>query len=566
MLLAAQPLGGCGPREDAPGDAGDEAFGPAGQVAEELAASDGENPLIGMAREPWTGDLGGMIERRMVRVLVAPSRTQYWLELGRHSGIEYELTAAFEAWLKKRHRSLGRHQQPRFVYIPTTVSRMIPDLRAGRGDIAAAMLTVTPERSREVDFSAPYAQGVREVVVTGPGGTPLESLDDLSDREVFVRRSSSYWTHLEALNPTLEDSKRPPARLVAVPEVPPDDDILEMVNAGILATTVVDLYEARIWQKMFTDLVVHDAMPVNEGGELAWMIRKNSPELAADLAEFMAEHRHGTSFGNTVERKYVGSATFVKRATSASELAKLRELRDLFMQYGEQYSLDWVLLAAQGYQESRLDQRARSRAGAVGVMQLMPATARSLGTGDIARADANIHAAAKYSRQLRDRYFADDAIDELNKGLFTVAAYNAGPTRIQKLRDLTAERGLDPNVWFDNVEVLAAERIGAETVDYVANTFKYYVGFKLGLRKAAASRELKESLDDPAARTSRRSGPERPYPAGLARTRLAARGRQGPGRGSAVFSGGTDARRLLSSRNSAFTRPALSPPMRIRIF
>jgi membrane-bound lytic murein transglycosylase MltF len=269
-----------------------------------------------------------------------------------------------------------------------------------------------------------------------------------------------------------------------------------------VGTTVVDLYEAKIWSKAFNDIVVHDDTPLNEGGDLAWMIRKNSPELSAALAEFMAKHRHGTSFGNTVERKYVGSAAFVKRATSVEASANLAELRKLFEKYGEQYSLDWVLLAAQAYQESRLDQRVRSPVGAVGIMQLMPATARELDVGDVTQLEANIHAGAKYSRQLRDNYFDDDAIDDFNKGLFTVAAYNAGPTRITQLRDLAQDRGLDRNVWFGNVEVLAAEKIGAETVGYVANTFKYYVGFKLALRKAEARKQINESIKDEAERTS----------------------------------------------------------------
>jgi membrane-bound lytic murein transglycosylase MltF len=494
LLAAMSALSGCGDRNDAPGRDGGETSWLNRGTAEDGDGALAGDPLIELARSPWKGDLGGMIERRMVRVLVVPSRTQYWLELGRHSGIEYEFTAAFERWLMSRQGRQDKKRRLRFVYVPTTVDHLIPDLLAGRGDIAAAMLTVTPERRQDVDFSAPYAQGVREVVVTGPGSTHFESLDELSGRDVFVRRSSSYWTHLAALNETFAKSKRSPVRLVPVPEELSDDEILEMLNAGLIGTTVVDSYEARIWSKVFQNLVVHDAVPLNEGGELAWMIRKNSPELARILAEFMAEHRHGTSFGNTVERKYVGSLAFVKRATSEKELAKLRAVHDLFRKYGEQYSLDWVLLAAQGYQESRLDQRARSRAGAVGIMQLMPATARPLGVGDISQVEPNIHAAAKYSRQLRDRYFEGDAVDELNKGLFTVAAYNAGPTRIQQLRALTARRGLDPNVWFGNVEVLAAERIGAETVGYVANIFKYYVGFKLGFRKSEVGEEIKDAL------------------------------------------------------------------------
>lgn len=503
-LIAALGLAACGDRGGS--TAQDDAGWP-GQEQSVTEITGVDDPLVELAREPWTGDLSGMIERRMVRVLVVPSRTQYWLELGKQTGIEYELTSAFERWLKDRHSALGLHRRPRFVYIPTTVDRLIPDLLAGRGDIGAAMLTITPQRLEHVDFSAPYAQGVREVVVTGPASQPFESLADLAGQEVFVRRSSSYWTHLEELNRSLADSERSAVKLVPVPEELSDDDVLEMVNAGLLGTTVVDFYEARIWRKAFENLVVHDEAPVHEGGALAWMIRKNSPELAATLEAFMATHRHGTSFGNTVERKYVASAAFVRRATSAAEAAKLRRLRAIFEKYGEQYALDWVLLAAQGYQESRLDQRARSRAGAVGIMQLMPATARPLGVGDITQVEANVHAAAKYSRLLRDQYFSDDGIDELNKGLLTLAAYNAGPSRITRLRELAQRRGLDPNVWFGNVEIVAAEHIGAETVGYVANSFKYYVGFKLALRKVEAGREFKKSLEMATGRTDRRAEP-----------------------------------------------------------
>lgn len=236
-------LSGCGDRHDAPGRAGREPSWLDRGTAEDRAGALAGDPLIEMARSPWKGDLDGMIERRMVRVLVVPSRTQYWLELGKHSGIEYEFTSAFERWLTRRQGRQDEKRRPRFIYIPTTVDQLIPDLLAGRGDIAAAMLTVTPERRRDVDFSAPYAQGVREVVVTGPGSTHFESLDELSGRDVFVRRSSSYWTHLEALNETLSRSKRSPVQLVAVPEELSDDEILEMVNAGLIGTTVVDFYE-----------------------------------------------------------------------------------------------------------------------------------------------------------------------------------------------------------------------------------------------------------------------------------------------------------------------------------
>jgi membrane-bound lytic murein transglycosylase MltF len=141
--------------------------------------------------------------------------------------------------------------------------------------------------------------------------------------------------------------------------------------------------------------------------------------------------------------------------------------------------MDWMLMAAQGYQESRLDQRARSAAGAVGVMQVLPATGRQLGIGDVTKLDPNIHAGVKYMRFMINQYFKDEPMTDLDKGLFAFASYNAGPARIRQLRSETAKRGLDPNVWFDNVERLAAERIGRETVTYVSNIYKYYIAYTL---------------------------------------------------------------------------------------
>ena len=139
------------------------------------------------------------------------------------------------------------------------------------------------------------------------------------------------------------------------------------------------------------------------------------------------------------------------------------------------------MVAAQGYQESGLDQSARSGAGAIGIMQLLPSTAAdpNVGIPDIEEIDNNIHAGTKYLRFVRDRYFDDPAVDDFNATLLTFAAYNAGPARVRQLRAEAAEVGLDPNIWFDNVEVIAAKRIGRETVQYVSNITKYYVAYRL---------------------------------------------------------------------------------------
>jgi len=300
---------------------------------------------------------------------------------------------------------------------------------------------------------------------------------------VVVRRSSSYWSHLRRLNARLRAEGREPVRLRAASERLTDDDLMEMVSAGLVDATVVDDYAARLWSRVLGNLRVHEQAPVHEGGELGWLVRKDSPVLRDQIDEFARDHGQGTHFGNSVVEKYTGSTRFADALLSDESMTRFRGTYDTFRKYAEAYSLDPLLLVAQGYQESRLRQEARSRRGAIGVMQLMPATARAMEVGDITRLDANVHAGAKYVRSLMDVYFADPALDELNRTLFAFAAYNAGPGRIQRLRQAAARRGLDPDVWFNNVELLAAEQIGPETVSYVANIYKYYIAYTLVMQE-----------------------------------------------------------------------------------
>jgi membrane-bound lytic murein transglycosylase MltF len=273
-----------------------------------------------------------------------------------------------------------------------------------------------------------------------------------------------------------------------------DDDVLEMVNAGLIPMVVVQDYMAQFWTKVFTDLTVHDTVAVRAGANLAVAIRKNSPLLAAELNAFLAKNGLATAFGKVIEKRYLVSTTYAKQATSEAGRKKFRELGGFFQKYGEQYQLDYLLMAAQGFQESGLDQNAKSGAGAIGVMQVMPATGQELKVGDITQAEANIHAGVKYIRFMMDQYFKDEPMDNLNKALFTFASYNAGPGRIRQLRKEAEKRGLDPNVWFGNVEQVASERIGRETVTYVSNIYKYYIAYRLVAAERARREEAKKAI------------------------------------------------------------------------
>ena len=436
--------------------------------------------------KPWTGDLDGMVKRRVIRALVAPSRTSYWLNGARQTGAEFELLKAFEIEINNHHQTQGKHIRIVVVFIPTSRDQLIPGLLAGRGDIAAGILTVTPERLEQVDFGEPFFRGVREIAVTGPNSPELASVDDLSGKEVFVRKSSSFWTHLEHLNERFAIEQKPPVTLKAAPEDLQDDDLLEMVHAGLVGIVVVDRYQALLWARVFKKLQPHEHVVVNEGGNIAWMLRKGSPKLQAEIAGFAKQYGQKSDFGKALVKKYAGSPRVVKPATSAGEIKKYYATVEFFRKYGAQYDMDYLLMMAQGYQESLLDQSAKSDVGAVGVMQLMPATGKEMNTGDIMQVEPNIHAGIKYISWMRNEFFGNEPMDARNKTLFSFAAYNAGPGRVQKLRKEAEQRGLNPNVWFNNVEIIAAKRIGEETVTYVANIYKYYVAYTLVEEQRAA--------------------------------------------------------------------------------
>jgi membrane-bound lytic murein transglycosylase MltF len=222
-------------------------------------------------------------------------------------------------------------------------------------------------------------------------------------------------------------------------------------------------------------------------------MRKNSPKLKAELDGFIKTHGRGTAFGNILFAKYMKSSKYLKGATNDADLKRFNDIVALFRKYSEKYNLDFLLMAAQGYQESRLDQNVKSQVGAVGVMQVMPATGKELGVGDITKLEPNIHAGVKYMRFMIDQYYAKEPMDQLNKGLFTFASYNAGPGRVRQLRREAEKQGLNPNVWFNNVERIASARIGRETVTYVSNIYKYYIAYKLVMEEMQEKQKAKTS-------------------------------------------------------------------------
>ncbi len=458
------------------------------------AQEKGKDHLDSWVRYQMKGDYPEMVKRRVIRVLVPPSKTFFFIDKGQKRGVTYDALMTFEKYINRTQKN--KNLQIKVVVIPTSRKHLLPDLLAGRGEIAAGNLTVTPERRKLVDFSEPILTGINEIVVTGGKDPALRSLFDLAGREVFVRRSSSYYSSLQHLNKTLQEAGKQPLKIQLVDEYLEDEDLLEMVNAGLLPMIVVDDIKGRFWGKIFPHIVLHPDLQVRAGGKIAWAIRKDTPKLKEVVNGFIRKNKKGTLTGNILYDRYWKNTKYVRNNLNSREREKYKQTVALFKKYGEQYDFPYLLLTALAYQESGLDQKKRSRAGAIGIMQVLPKTAadKNVGIRNIDNIDNNIHAGSKYLRFMKNRYFSDGSLDELNSDLFTIAAYNAGPVRIAQLREEAKRRGLNPNVWFNNVEVIAARRIGRETVRYVSNIYKYYVAYKRIAQQEEMKKNIKERL------------------------------------------------------------------------
>jgi membrane-bound lytic murein transglycosylase MltF len=447
-------------------------------------AEKGPDPLLIVSshlKEKYTDDLSNLIKRRYIRILTTFNKTNFFISGGRLSGFEYSLLKEYENFLNKGLKK----SELKIVLeiIPVSRDELIPMLNEGLGDIAAAGLTITPDRLKEVDFTNPYLTGIDEVIVVNGSVKGLKKIGDLSGRKVFVRASSSYYESLLSLNNELMKKARAPIEIIKVDETLETEDILELLNSEAIDITVSDSHIAEIWSGIFDNINIMNHLKVRKGSKIAWMVRKNNPELKSSLNQFIKTHKKGTLLGNIFFNRYYKDSKWIKNPLTDKEHKKLLYYIDLFKKYANKYNFDWMLIMALAYQESGLNHNKKSPFGAIGLMQIKPSTAagKKIGIHNVNDLENNIHAGTKYLALLRDYYFNDPNIKEKDRIRFTLAAYNAGPNKIKKARKLAQQMGLNPNRWFRNVEMAALKSIGHETVRYVSNINKYYIVYRLGL-------------------------------------------------------------------------------------
>jgi membrane-bound lytic murein transglycosylase MltF len=460
------------------------------------AAAPAKPRQLTIANKPWFGDFDKLLERRMIRVYAPFSRSLYFNDKGRERGLAVELVRDWERYINFKYaKELGK--RPLTVYIvPATRDKLLPDVAEGLADIAIGNLTVTEERQKIADF-VPGDDGRRaisEVVVTGPKSPELPTLDDLSGKTVHVRKASSYYESLEKQNERLKEEKKEPIKLVLVPDSLEDEDLMEMLDAGLIELLVVDDWKARMWAQVLPKIKVRSDLVVRANADTGWAIRKNSPKLAAEIDDFFKNWAIKQGVVQYRMGRYMKKVKELKDPTRDAEYKRFQQTLKLFEKYGKKYNFDPLMLAAQGYQESQLDQKARSHVGAIGIMQVMPATGADMKVGDITVAEANVHAGTKYMSQLMSTYFKDAKFSEGNRPLFAFASYNCGPGNVSKCRKEAAKRGLDPDKWFNNVEIVVAQKIGTETTTYVRNIYKYYVAYRLMLDAEAETEKARQQV------------------------------------------------------------------------
>jgi membrane-bound lytic murein transglycosylase MltF len=449
---------------------------------------------LSLENEPWKGDFDAMLERRIIRVLVPYSRTLYFVDKGRERGLTADLARDFEQYLNTKYATKLGKRPVTVLLIPTTRDKLLSGVVDGLGDIAAGNLTVTDERLKIVDFVSPANHSpMRELLVTGPNSPPVATLDDLSGKTLHVRTATSYYESVQKLNQRLSGLGKPPAVIVNLPAPLEDEDVLEMLNAGLVNFVVVDDWKARMWAQVLPKIRVRDSLVLRTDAFPGWAVRKDSPQMTTVTTAF---YKYATKLQSREARlaQYFKRIKQISNNTQGASWKRFEATLKLFQKYGARYNFDPLMLAAQGYQESRLQQDARSHMGAIGVMQIMPATGEELRVGDITHLEPNIHGGAKYMNRLMTSYFPDAKFDEDERTLFAFASYNAGPGNISKMRKLAIQRGLDGDQWFNNVEIVVAAKIGIETTTYVRNIYKYYVAYKLEEEAREAARKAKEEV------------------------------------------------------------------------
>jgi membrane-bound lytic murein transglycosylase MltF len=453
-------------------------------TADAVVEDANSHPLGTHVSDRYPASLARVLETRFLRVLTSRNSFDFFIHAGQVGGYQYDMVERFTRFLNARHADERADLPIQFELIPVDDDELIPMLLAGAGDMIAARMTILPERAEKVRFSVPYRH-VDEVIVTHAGTGTHERIEDLKNKDIFVRPSSSYHESLVALNQSLESDGHAPVRIQRVDEALETERILELVAAGRFDYSVADSLVAEIAAKIHPNLRILKDLAVRRDGRLAWATTSDARALVEEMNVFLAGHDDGSLLGNLAVAKHFEADRRLMSRLRTEGKRSLSDYDALFKKHAADYGFDWRLMAAVAYQESRFEPLVRNRSGAIGLFQIKSATAREPYIGipnieGLEHVEHNIEAGIKYLDWIKQRYF--DSIPEMrerDRVRMALGAYNAGPRRIILARQRARKMGLDPNKWFRNVELALLDMRKPEPVKYVSDINQRYVAYRL---------------------------------------------------------------------------------------
>ncbi len=426
-----------------------------------------------------------MVARGEVRMAIPYGRITY-VQTGKTiMGVSPEISKYLGEFLSAKYK-----KRIQVKLVPTVSGQLLDVLDQNRADFVVDYFHETKDaekRNQYLVYRHPRPENY--VVVSNAQNNEINSLQDLSGRTICVGRLS-YLKPLETINHALSDSKK--ITIFQDPLVLSDDDFLQMTDAGLVEYVWVARWKAELWKPVLRNIKINEATTTLGGSPSDLLFRKDQQDLANDILAFTNSPYLDKALNEFRKKDFAYRRNALRNPIAKTEWQRFESMRKYFHQYGQENRLDPLFLAGLGFQESSLNQSAQSPVGAIGVMQLLPATGASMKVGDIRELQPNIHAGTKYINSLLYAMSLDPSLTDKERAFFAVAAYNAGPNNIRKARELAAKMGFNPNKWFFNVEMAAAKLVGSETFLYVRNVYKYYITYDVWDRKKALPDEKPE--------------------------------------------------------------------------
>ncbi len=438
----------------------------------------------------YTYDFDKLAETGTLRILVVYDGVNYYFVDGHEDGFAVAMGRKLQAYINDHHvRKPAGVGGIDIQYIPVRSDQIFSMLQKGVGDVAAGFIMPTQRLQNEVSFTDPFMTDLQELVVTRKNAPRIRGIRDLSGMSLYVRRSSKSYETLRALNLAFRTMNWAPVNIVIVQETMQDAEIIQRVQDNEIAATVVSSAQALLWEHVFPGVNFHREFPLSSGNELCWAVRNYNFHLLNILNKFVSLYSQETKAGKAVISSYFrplanSAATHSKKqslSTMGMKFEDFQRFKTVFQKHAELQGLDWRMLMSQAYQESTFNPNARSPKGPVGLFQVSPTMARNFlveSTDELTTVEGNVKAATKYLRYIIDNYLKGNFyLSAQDRMAFALASYNAGPGRIKYYRTLAERAGLDPNIWFGNVEKIVAEKGLTETVNYVSSIMKRYRAF-----------------------------------------------------------------------------------------